>query len=323
VRISNALSATVAVVLLAAGAAHAQKAFPGKPLRILVGFLPGSGTDFLARTVGQKLADHWGQPVVVDNRPGAGGVIASDLARRAAADGHTLVVVANGHAVNASLMDKLPYDTLRDFAGVSYLADVPNLLGAAPSLKITTLRALIDYAKARPGQTNYATSGPGTATHISMELLKLATDLDIVQVAYKGSSETIASTIAGNVQYSFFPISTVTGLVTAGKLVGIAVSTKTRSPVLPNVPTVAESGVPGYDHSGWYALYAPAGTPQAVKDKLSQEVTRILDLPEIKERLLSVGATPHSSTPQKLDAFTQEEVARMAKLVQAAGLRVR
>jgi tripartite-type tricarboxylate transporter receptor subunit TctC len=266
--------------------------------------------------------DSWGQPVVVDNRPGAGGVIASDLTRRSAPDGHTLMVVANGHAVNPSLFGKLPYDTAKDFAGISYLADVPNVLVCAPALKIASVRALIDLAKAKPGQLTYATGGVGTSTHINTELVKLATGTDLQHVPYKGAPEVLTSVAGGNVTCAFSPISSVAGLITGGRLAGLALSTKDRSPVLPGVPTLAEAGVPGFDFSGWYAMFAPAGTPKPVKDKLAKEIARILAQPDTKERLMSQGATPSTSTPEKLDAFVREEIARMRKVVQAASIKV-
>jgi tripartite-type tricarboxylate transporter receptor subunit TctC len=310
-----------ALLAFSVSLAHGAEAFPNRPLRILVGFTPGSGTDFLARTVGSKLSEAWAQPVVVDNRPGAGGVIASELLKRSAPDGHTLMVVSNGHAVNASLMAKLPYDTLKDFAGVTYVADVPNVLVIMPALKLRSVKELIDLMKARPGQINYGSAGIGTSTHVNGELFKLAAGINVVHIPYKGSPEAISNTLGGSVHYSFNPISTVAPLVTAGKLNALAVSTKNRSPVLPNVPSIAESGLPGFDFAGWYALFAPAATPRAVRVRISEETTRILGLPEVHERLLTQGATAAPSSPDRLDAFMRDEVARMAQVVKAAGMR--
>lgn len=321
-RKTNALATVACALLIAAGMAHAQEAFPNRPMRILVGFTPGSGTDFLARTVGQKMAERWVQPVVVDNRPGAGGVIASEMLKRATPDGHSLMVVANGHAVNASLMSRLPYDTVRDFAGITYLADVPNVLVCSPPLKLGSVRALIDLAKSKPGQITYATGGMGTSTHVNTELFSLAAGVSMVHIPYKGAPEILSNVISGNVNCAFSPISSAAPFVTAGRLAGLALSSKNRSPVLPNVPTLAESGLSGFDFSGWYAMFAPAGTPKAVKDKLSGEVATILALPDTRERLLTQGATPNPSSPEKLDAFVRDEIARMAKVVQAAGMRV-
>jgi tripartite-type tricarboxylate transporter receptor subunit TctC len=252
-------------LLAAAYVVHAQEPFPNKPIRILVGFTPGSGTDFLARTVSQKLAESWGQSVVVDNRPGAGGVIASDLLKRSTPDGHSLMVVANGHAVNATLMSKLPYDTVRDFAGITYLADVPNVLVCSPALRLTSARGLIDLAKAKPGQMTYATAGVGSSTHVNTELFKLAAGIQVVHVPFKGAPEVLSNVISADVQFAFSPISSVAPFVTAGRLTGLALSSKDRSPVLPNVPTLAESGLPGFDFSGWYGMFAPASTPKGGK----------------------------------------------------------
>lgn len=262
-RRTNSLMAAACLLLATTYVVHAQEPLPNKPIRILVGFTPGSGTDFLARTVGLKLAESWGQSVVVDNRPGAGGVIASDLLKRSTPDGHSLMVVANGHAVNAVLMSKLPYDTVRDFAGIS-----------------------------------------------------------VVHVPFKGAPEILGNVISADVQFAFSPISSAAPFVTASRLTGLALSSKDRSPVLPNVPTLAESGLPGFDFSGWYGMFAPAGTPKAVKEKLSREIARMLALPDVKERLLTQGATPKSSSPENLDAFVREEIARMARLVKVAGIKI-
>jgi len=316
------LVVVASAVLPAGGAVHAQEQFPNRPIRILVGFTAGSGTDFLARTIGQKMAESGGQQVVVDNRPGAGGVIASEILARATPDGYTLMIVSNGHAVNASLYSKLAYDTLRDFAGVTYLADVPNVLFATPSLGLKSVRDLIELAKSKPHQVNYGSAGMGTAGHMNTELFNFAAGIKVVHIPFKGSPEALTNTIGGRVQYGFLPIPVVASLVKAGKLTGLAVSTKNRTPVLPEMPTVAEGGLPGFDFSGWYGMFAPAKTPGNVKDRLAKEVARIFALQDVNERLLTQGATPHPTSPRQLDAFIKEEVARMGKLVRDAGIRV-
>ncbi len=316
------LIGVASVLVLAAGAVHAQEKYPKKPIRILVGFTAGSGTDFLARTIGQKMSESWAQQVVVDNRPGAGGVIASEILARATPDGYTLMIVSNGHAVNASLFSKLPYDTLKDFAGVTYLADVPNVLIATPSLGLKSVRDLIELAKSTPKQLNYGSSGLGTATHINAELFNFAAGIKVVHIPFKGAPECLSNTIGGSVQYCFSPIPVAAPLVKAGKVTGLAVSTKTRTPVLPEMPTMAEGGVPGFDFSGWYGMFAPAKTPNHVKNQLAKEIARIFALQDVKERLLTQGATAHPTSPEKLDAFIKEEVARMGKVVRDAGIRV-
>ncbi len=320
-RKATRLTLAVGVLLLAAGAVHAQEKFPNKPIRILVGFTAGSVTDLLARTIGHKMSENWGQQVVVDNRPGAGGVIASEILKRATPDGYTLLVVSSGHAVNASLYSKLPYDTLKDFAGITFLADVPNVLIATPALGLKSARDLIELAKSKPGQINYGSAGVGSGTHMNGEQFKLDAGINVVHVPFKGSPEAIANTISGGVHYYFAPITGAAPLVKAGRVTALGVSTKNRSPALPEIPTVAESGLPGFDFSVWYGLLAPAKTPKDLKDKLAKEVARILALQDVKERLLTQGATLHPTSPEEFDAFIKNEVARMAKVVRTAGIR--
>jgi tripartite-type tricarboxylate transporter receptor subunit TctC len=303
------------------GTAMAQEKFPSKPIRMLVPFSPGSATDFLARLVGQKMSEHWGQQVVVDNRPSAGGVIASQLLLSAAPDGHTLMMVSIGHAVNASLYTKLPYDTVKDFAGVTLVADVPNVLIATPSLGLKNVTDLIKLAKSKPGQMNYGSAGVGSGTHMNGEEFKLAAGIDVVHVPYKGTPEAITNVISGAVQYFFAPITAAVPMVKSGKVTGLAVTTKARSPVLPEVPTVAESGLPGFEFNLWTGLLGPAKVPNDIKEKVSAEVARILALPDVKEKMLTQGATPHTMTPKQFDAFLKTEVTRLAKVVKASGAR--
>jgi tripartite-type tricarboxylate transporter receptor subunit TctC len=304
-----------------AGAAVAQDKFPNKPIRMLVPFSAGSATDFLARTVGQKMSENWGQQVVVDNRPSAGGVIASEILLAATPDGHTLMMVSIGHAVNASLYSKLPYDTVKDFAGITLVADVPNVLVATPSLGLKSVRDLVALAKSKPGQINYGSAGVGSGTHMNGEQFKLAAGINVVHVPFKGTPEAITNTIGGGVQYFFAPITAAVPLVKGGKVTGLAVSTKNRSPVLPDVPTVAESGLPGFDFNLWTGLLGPAKLPKDVKEKIAKEVARILALQDVKERMLIQGATPHPMSPTEFDAFIKNEVGRLAKVVKASGAK--
>ena len=268
--ITRRLMAAAGVLLLAAVSVQAQEKFPNKPIRILVGFTAGSVTDLLARTVGQKMSENWGQQVVVDNRPGAGGVIASEILKRATPDGYTLLVVSSSHATNPSLYSKLPYDTFKDFAGVTFLADVPNVLIATPALGLKSVRELIELAKSKPGQINYGSAGVGSGTHMNGEQFKLDAGINVVHIPFKGSPEAIANTISGSVQYYFAPITGATSLIKAGRVTALGVSTKNRSPALPDIPTVAESGLPGFDYSVWYGLLAPARTPKELKNKLAE-----------------------------------------------------
>lgn len=321
--IMRRLTAAATVLLLAAGTVCAQENFPNKPIRVLVGFTAGSVTDFLARAVGQKLSEGWGQQIVVDNRAGAAGVIASEILRNASPDGYTLMVVSSGHAVNASLYSKLPYDTLKDFAGITLVADVPDVLVVTPSLGLKSVRGLIDLAKAKPGQINYGSAGIGSGTHMNGEVFKLAAGINVVHVPFKGSPEAITNTISGSVQFYFAPITGVVQLLKAGKITGLAVSTRDRSPVLPDLPTVAESGgLSGFDYSVWYGLVGPAKLPKNLKDKFAREVARILALPDVRERMLTQGATSHPTTPEEFDAFIKSEVTRFGKIIKEAGIRI-
>ena len=262
--------------LLAAGAANAQDKFPTRPIRILCGFGVGGGTDIVGRVIAQKMSDNWGQGVVVDNRPGAGGIIASEILARSSPDGYTLIIVALGHAFAASFYSKLPYDTLKDFAGVTLVADVPNVLVVSPTLRIKTMRELIDLAKSKPGQVNFASAGVSSAAYINAELFNLATGVKVVHVPFKTMPEALTSTIGGNVQFVFSSIAAAVTLIKAEKIVALAVSTKNRSPALRDVRSMSEAGLPDFNFSTWYGFLAPAKTPKVVKDKLSKEVARIL-----------------------------------------------
>jgi tripartite-type tricarboxylate transporter receptor subunit TctC len=308
-------------MLLITGITAAQEKFPSRPLRILVGFGPGSGTDILAREIAVKMSDQWGQGVVVDNRPGAGAVIASEMLTRASPDGHTMVIVSLGHAFNPSYLPKLPYDTLKDFAGVSTVADIPNVLVVAPSLKIKTMRELIELVKARPAQFNFSSAGVGSAAHINGELFNQAAGVKVQHVPFKSMPEALTNTIGGSVQFVFASVSAAVSLVKSEKLVALAVSTKARVPALPDIAPMAEAGLPGFDFTAWYGLLAPAKTPARVKDLLAAEIARIVALPDTRERLLALGATPRPSTPEQFDTIVRNDVARFAALIKATGIR--
>jgi tripartite-type tricarboxylate transporter receptor subunit TctC len=317
----NCTSLVICGLLLSAGMASAQEKFPSRPLRILVGFGPGSGTDILAREVAVKMADHWGEGAVVDNRPGAAAVIASELLARSTPDGHTMVIVSLGHAFNATYLPKLPYDTLRDFAGVSVVADIPNVLVVAPSLKVKTMRELIDLAKAKPAQFNFSSAGIGSAAHINGELFIQAAGLKAIHVPYKSMPEALTNTIGGNVQFVFSSITAAVSLVKSDKLVALAVSTKNRTPALPDVAPMAEAGLPGFDFTAWYGLLAPGKTPRPVKNTLATEIARIVALPDVKERFAALGATPRPTTPEQFDDIIRNDITRFAALIKATGLK--
>lgn len=315
------LTFTTCALVLAAGAAAAQEKFPSRPLRIVVGFGAGSATDILSREIAVKMADRWNQGVVVDNRPGAGAVIASEMLARASADGHTLAMVSLGHAFNPSYLAKLPYDTLKDFAGVSTVADIPNVLVVAPALKIKTMRELIELIKTKPGQMNFSSAGIGSAAHINGELFNQAAGVKVQHVPFKSMPEALTNTIGGNIQFVFASVSAAVTLVKSEKLIALAVSAKTRVAALPEVVPMAEAGLPGFDFTAWYGLLAPAKTTAAVKNALAAEIARIVTLPDTKERLLALGATPRPSTPEQFDNIVRNDVARFAALVKATGIK--
>jgi len=306
---------------VAAAPAGALDQFPAKPIRMLVPFSAGSATDFFARLLGQKMTEHWGQQVVIDNRPSAGGVIASELLLAAPPDGYTLMLVSVGHAVNASLYSKLPYDTVKDFAGITLVADTPTVLVVTPSLGLKTVKDLVDLAKSKPGQINYASAGIGSGAHINAEQFKLAAGINVVHVPFKGTPEALTNVIGGSVSFFFSPITGAVTLIKGGKITALAVSTKERSPVLPDLPGAAEVGVPGFEFNLWTGLLGPAKLPKDVKDKLNKEAVSILAAPDVKERMLTQGATPHPMSPAQFDAFIKSEVERLAKVVKASGAK--
>ena len=314
---------TLLVMTIAvAGAAGAAEKFPTRPIRMLVPFSAGSQTDILARWVGEKMSVNWGQQVVVDNRPSAGGTIAAQYVLGANPDGHTIMMHATGHAANATLYSKLPYDTVKDFAGVSRVASVPNLLVVAPSLGPKSVKELIAFAKSRPGTVNFSSAGIGSGTQVNGEMFKLAADINATHVPYKGAPEALNNVIGGGVHFAFSPVLVAAGQVKAGRVLALAVSTAKRSPLFPDVPTVAEAGVPGFEFDQWYGILASAKTPRPLINTLNKEVVRILNLPDMKERLLSQGATPTPSTPEEFDKFIRSEVVKMGKVIIAAGARV-
>jgi tripartite-type tricarboxylate transporter receptor subunit TctC len=301
---------------------HAAEQFPNRPIRMLVPFSAGSQTDILARWVGEKMLENWGQQVVVDNRPSAGGTLASQFVLSANPDGHTLMMVSTGHAGNATLYSKLPYDTVKDFAGISRVASVPNLLVVTPALGPKSVKELIAFAKGRAGKVNFSSAGIGSGTQINGEMFKLAAGISATHVPYKGAPEALNNVIGGSIEFCFTPVLVAAGQVKAGRVLALAVSTAQRSPMFPDVPTVAEAGVPGFEYDQWYGILTSATTPRRVINVLNKEVVRILNLPDIKERMLTQGATPTPTTPEAFDAYIRSEVKRFASVLIAAGARI-
>jgi len=318
--LAAAAAALIAVCAAPMGAACAQD-YPSKPLRVVVPFTAGSATDILARLIGPKLLETWGQQVVIDNRPSAGGTVAGVIVAGATPDGHTLMLVSSGFAGTAALYAKLPYDTVKDFAGITQIASTPLLVVVSPGLGLKNVKELIALAKSKPGQINFGTSGIGSGTHYASELFKLAAGIDVVHVPYKGTPEALTDTIAGRVQYFVAPVLPSMALVKSGRLLALAVTTKERLALLPDVPTIAESALPGFEYDGWYGLFAPARTPRNIVRALSTEVGRILLLPDVKERIASQGAAPRPTTPEALDQLVREEIVMRGKVFKASGAR--
>ena len=305
---------------LCAGGAVAQT-FPSKPIRIVVPFTPGGPNDILARMIGQRYTAVWGQQTLVDNRPGGGTVIGTDIVAKAPADGHTLLMVSTSHAANPSLMSKLPFDTLRDFVSVGQAVSSPNVLVVHPSVPARNTRELLDIAKARPGQITFASGGSGAATHLAGELLKIMGGVEMTHIPYKGAGPAPIDLISGQVTWMFGTILPTIPHVRAGKLRALAVSGKRRAEVLPEVPTVAEH-VPGFEASSWYGVFAPAGTPAEVIIKLNQEMARALTPVEVRQRLAAEGTEVVAGNPEDFMQLFRAEAAKWARVIKQAGIRL-
>lgn len=295
--------------------------YPNKPIRVLVGFPPGGVADVLARVIGPRLSENLGQPLVIENRVGAGSNIAAEAVAKASADGYTLFVYSTVNAVNVSLFSKLAYDPVKDFAPISLIASMANLLVVNPAVAANTVQELIALAKAKPGQFNFGSAGNGTTQHLSGQLFKSMAGIEISHVPYKGSVPAMTAVISGEIPMMFNVMSTALPQVKSGKVRGLAVSSAKRSPLVPDVPTVAESGLPSFDYVSHFGLLAPAGTPREVVARLNAEVVKILDSADMKARLADVGAEALSSTPERFGAFIQEEIRNSAAVVKASGAK--
>ncbi len=299
------------------------QSYPARPIRIVVPFPAGGIADLFSRHIGQKFNDAWGQPVVVDNRPGAGGNIGAEIVAKSPADGYTLVMGSIGtHSVNVSLFSKLPYDPLRDFAPVALVMEAEGLLVLHPSVPAKSVKELIALARARPGQVAYASAGHGTASHLAGELFKSMAKVDMVHVPYKGNVPAITDLIGGQTSLLFATMPTVLPQVQAGRLKALAVTSSARSPAAPELPTIAEAALPGYSVTNWIGLFAPAGTPRDIVVKLNGETVRIMKTPEIQKRLVAEGAKFTPTTPDEFAAYVKSEIAKWAKVVKEAGIHV-
>ncbi|MGJ9416230.1 Bug family tripartite tricarboxylate transporter substrate binding protein [Massilia sp. CMS3.1] len=313
-------AAALGALALAPFAAQAQAAFPSKPITIVVGFSAGGTTDTLARIIGQHMGRELGQSVMIDNRPGAGGNIGTQMVARAAADGHTLLMGTVGtHAINQSLYKKLAFDPIKDFQPITRVALVPNLLVVHPSQPYKTVKELIAHAKANPGKINFASSGSGTSIHLSAEMFNQMAGVDMQHIPYKGSAPALTDLLSGQTALMFDNMPSVISHVRAGKLRPLAVTTPQRSPALPDVPTIAEAGVPGYSATSWFGLLAPAGTPAPVVAKLNAAILKALADPDVKKKFAEQGAEPHGEKPEQFAEFIRSETAKWGQTVKKSG----
>jgi tripartite-type tricarboxylate transporter receptor subunit TctC len=297
---------------------ESAETFPTRPVRIIVPFAPGGGTDLTARIVGQQLSEQWGQPVIIENRPGAGTMLGTELTAKSAPDGYTLMIASASHAINPSLYRKVNYDPLRDFTALTMAISFPFVLAANPTVPIQSVKELIAYAKANPGKLSYASSGTGATNHLAGELFKSMAGINMLHVPYKGGGPAMNDVIGGQVQMLFGTVLETMPQVRAGKLKGLAVSSGKRAAFAPDLRTAAEDGLPGYDVTGWYAFLAPAGLKRPVLAKINHDMAAILASPAVKERLLSMGAEPWPTSSEKAQEFIGAEVVRWGKLIREA-----
>ena len=320
-RLVIAVGSLAGLTMLAAGPAAAQPAaYPSKPIRIVVPYPPGGFNDTLARTVGARLQTVWGQPVTVDNKPGGGTVIGTDAVAKSAPDGYTLFIMPFAFAVNPSIFKKLPYDPAKDFAPITLAATTPNLLVVGPELKVNSVAELLALARSKPGGLSYASTGTGSSNHLSMEKFKQMAGVDITHIPYKGSAPAVTDLIGGQVGLMFDNVPNVIQHIKAGKLKALAVTSAKRSPHVPDLPTVAEAGVPGFEVSVWFGIAAPGGTPAAIIDKLHAEIVRTLNLPEVRDKFFAQGVDVVGSTPAQFAVHLKEQIAMWAKVVKDAGV---
>jgi tripartite-type tricarboxylate transporter receptor subunit TctC len=300
----------------------AQNKYPNKPIRLIVPVAPGGGTDFIARLLGQKLNEAWGEPVIVDNRPGAAGNLGVEIAAKAVPDGYTLVIPITSFPINPSLYAKLPFDTVRDFVPITLVASAPLLLVVNPKLQANSVKDLVVLAKAKPGALNFANSGSGTTAHLAGEMFKRMAAVDIVSVPYKGGGPAVIDLIAGNVQMYFSTIPAALPQVKAGRLRALAVTSGKRVMEMRDVPTVSESGLPGFEVVAWFGMFAPARTPQPVVNKLNAELVRTLNAPEVREKMAGHGLIPGGNTPEELGSFLKAEIAKWSRVIKDANIRI-
>jgi len=322
-RLALAAGSAVWLAVAAAPGAVFGQAYPSKPVRLVVTYPPGGGSDIIARALGQRLTEVIGQTVVIDNRAGANGNIGTEHVARSPADGYTLVLGNTGPlCISPALYSKIPYDSAKDFAPITLVASSPIILVVHPSMPVKTVKDLVALARSRPKQINFASSGNGATSHLAGELVKITTGVELVHVPYKGVAPAVTDLVAGQVQMQFVDGSVVLGHVKSGRLRAVAWAGAQRGPALPDLPTVAESGLAGFDVTGWYGILAPAGTPQPVIDRLHGALVTVVKSPQIKERFDSFGSIPLTSTPQEFAAYIRDELVKWAGVVKASGARI-
>ena len=314
--------ATLAV-LLSFPVLAAEQAYPSKPIRLVVPFPAGGSLDVVARAIGQKLTEAWGQPVVIDNRPGAGGNIGADLVAKSAPDGYTILEGAlSTHAVNVSLYNKMPYDPIKDFAPITLVAVTPNVLVLNASYPVNSVPELLAYARANPGKLSFGSGSNGSAGHLAGELFKTEAGVDMVHIPYKGGAPALQALLAGDTQLMFDNLANAAAQIKAGKLKALAVTTAKRSSLMPELPTLSETGLPGFDIYTWWGFMAPAGTPKEIIAKWNAEVTRILNSPEMKAFFAQQGAEPAPDSPEQFAALIRSEISKYARIVKQSGAKV-
>ena len=317
------LTTTMLLLAMASGALAQGTApdYPKRPIRILVGFSAGSTADLLPRIAGQRLTEAWGQPVIVDNRPSAGGIVAAEIVAKATPDGHTLLSVSAGHAVSAALYKSLPYDTLKDFAGITRFANVPSILVVAPASGIKSVKDIIALAKAKPGTVQFASVGNGSPGHLAGELQAIRTGVPLTHIPYRGTGPAVTDLLGGQVETMFLPIHVALPHVRAGKLLALGIGSDRRHPLLPDLPTLSETVLPGMEMSAWQGVVAPTGTPAPILQRLHAEITRALQNPEVRAKLAAAGTEVLGSTPEEYAAYIRAEMTRWARIVKESGAR--
>jgi tripartite-type tricarboxylate transporter receptor subunit TctC len=315
------LAAGVAALPAISPAARAQ-AYPARPVRMIVPLSAGSAADILARQLATKMSESWGQPVVVENRPGAGTTMGTDAVAKAAPDGHTLLINSAAYAASAAIYSKLPYDPIKDLIPISQVATAPVIVVAAPSLGVRSVKELVELGKRKPGEISFGSAGVGSSTHFAGEQFKLAAGLNAVHVPYKGPPEALLDTMTGRIQYCLSPILPAMPFVTDGKLLALAVTTAQRSPMLQQVPTIAETGLPGFDYQDWWGVFAPAGTPLVLVDKISKEIVRVLQLADIQNQLLTQGAEARPTLPAEFANFVRTKIDAARQVAASASIRI-